>query len=568
MKIRWLLRKKWEEEECLSLSQKWKLSPLLVALILNRGINKEDFEDYLFPSFDKLHDPFLMKGMQEVVERILLSISRRERILIYGDYDVDGITATSLILKFMKDLKFPAYYYIPHRQTEGYGLNKEAIRKASSKGINLIITCDCGTSSLEEIKFARSLGIDVIVTDHHQVSKKLPSDFLIINPHNPECSYPFKELSGVGVAFKLCQAIASRVGFPEERLKTYLDLVAIGTLADIVSLVGENRTLVKLGLEMLPSATTCAGLRALINVAGLSGRKIREREVGYILAPRLNACGRLSLAKTAVKLLLSDSPGEAALLARKLNRENSRRQNLEKKMCEQAEEIISGKIKQVLVVAKESWHPGVVGLVASYLKEKYHRPAIAFSIEKNIARGSARSIPNFSIFDALLNCSDLLTSFGGHEMAAGMTLPADNIKKLEERLNFIASRTLSSDDFTPCRFFDAEIDLREINVELARQLQILSPFGPGNPKPVFLAKNVKVVDSRPLRRGKELVLSDFSKEKQFKAFWFDLTGDGRERKFLPGQVVDIFYFPSLDEWQKGEIRIEIKGAVPSTTFSQ
>lgn len=559
-KVKWFLRGNQGEEDCQALSCKWKLSPLVIKLILNRGVKESYFEDYLFPSFDKLHDPFLMKGMREAVNRILLSISRGERILIYGDYDVDGITATSLLLKFMKDLKFPAYYYIPHRQNEGYGLNKEAIKKAFAKNIKLIITCDCGTSSLEEIRFAHSLGIEVIVTDHHQISGNIPPDFIVVNPHNPECNYPFKELSGVGVAFKLCQAIAREVKFPGEKLKTYLDLVAIGTLADIVALIGENRILVKAGLEILPSQSTSPGLRALINTSGLSGRKIEEKEVGYILAPRLNACGRLSLAKTAVKLLLSDSVEEALWLARKLNRENSRRQNLEKRMCKEADDILSDKIKPVLVVANKNWHPGVVGLVASYLKEKYYRPALAFAIEKDIARGSARSIPNFPIFQALTGCSELITSFGGHQMAAGLTLPVENIERLENRLNSLAEEMLSLDDFVPCRFFDAEVGLEEIDMDLVKELQVLSPFGPGNPKPVFLAKGVRVIYSQSLGKGEKLTLSDLSGKKLFKAFFFDSFNKDKGKNTLSGKMVDIFYFPALNTWRgEQDIYLEIKG---------
>jgi len=558
IETKWLLKKKWEEEKCQILSRRWKLSPLLIKLLLNRGIKEEFFQDFLFPSFDRLHDPFLMKGMREAVDRILLSISRKEKILVYGDFDVDGITATSLLLRFLGDLKFPSYYYIPHRQNEGYGLNIEAIKKAFAKDIKLIITCDCGTSSIEEIKYARSRGVEVIVTDHHQVVDDIPLDFIVLNPRKPECSYPFKELSGVGVVFKLCQAISRKVNFSVEKLKNYLDLVAIGTLADVVTLTGENRTLVKLGLKRLPSSSTCLGLRALLGIAGLSGRKIEEKEVGYILAPRLNACGRLSLAKTAVKLLLTDSSKEALLLARRLEKENSRRQSLERRMCEEAENILSGKIKPVLVVASRRWHPGVIGLVASYLKDKYHRPALAFSIEKDIARGSARSIPNFSIFEVLSECSHLITSFGGHQLAAGLTLPAGNIKKLEEKLNFFARKMLSSDDFVSYRFFDAEVDLKHLNLPLVKELQILSPFGPGNPKPVFIARKVKIY--RRINKRK-VILADPTGGKEFEGWGFNNEEWGN---FVSEETVDIFYFPVLNSWQgKENIQLEIKGIVPS-----
>jgi len=556
---KWLLKKEWEEEECHILSSRWGFSPLLIKLLLNRGVREDSFQDYLFPSFERLHDPFSMEGMKEAVDRILLSISRKEKILVYGDYDVDGITATSLLLKFMKDLKIPSFYYIPHRQNEGYGLNKEAIKKAFAKDVKLIITCDCGTTSVEEIKFAHSLGMEVIVTDHHQVEDNLPPDFIVLNPNKPGCNYPFKDLAGVGVAFKLCQAISQRVSFPPEKLKSYLDLVAMGTLADMVSLSGENRTLVKLGLENLPSSTTSLGLRALINVTGLSGRVIEEGEIGFILAPRLNACGRLSLAKTAVKLLLTDSTKEALSLAHRLNRENSRRQNLERRMCQEGESILSGKIRKVLVVASKDWHPGVIGLVASYLKEKYHRPALAFSIEKDTARGSARSIPGFSIFKALKKCSSLLTSFGGHQMAAGLTLPSANIRKLEEELNRIAEEVLSPDDFVPRKFFDTEFELGGLNSELVRGLEILSPFGLGNPKPLFLARRVRIVRWQNINRGKKFIITDYAGEKEFEALSFN-NNEKEKRSVLSGRPIDILYFPRLNIWRGEEsILLDIKG---------
>ncbi|MBE0479332.1 single-stranded-DNA-specific exonuclease RecJ [Candidatus Aerophobetes bacterium] len=553
------MRKKWNEERCHALSLKWKLSPLLIKLLLNREVEEECFSSYFSPSFDNLHEPFCMKGMEEAVGRILLSILRKEKVLIWGDFDVDGVTATTLLLKFMHDLKSPAYYYIPHRESEGYGLNKDGIRKAFTKNIKLIITCDCGTSSVDEIKLARSLGMEVVVTDHHQVEEPPPADFILINPHNSGCTYPFKELSGVGVAFKLCQAIAQRTNFPREKLKSYLDLVAIGTLADVVPLTGENRTFVKLGMDNLPSSTTSSGLRALIKVAGLSGRAIEEKEIGYILSPRLNACGRLSLAKTAVKLLSTDSMKEALLLAHKLNRENSRRQSLEKKMCQEAEKIISKKLKYVLIVYNKDWHPGVVGLVASYLREKYNRPALAFSIDEDIARGSARSISRFSVFEALEKCSYLITSFGGHKMAAGLTLPLANLEKLEEKLNSIAEDLLCPEDFVPCKFFDAELNLSSLNKELVEELKILSPFGPGNPKPVFLAREVKVASWQNINKGKKFIITDSTGEKEFEALSFNFFNEEEEKSIFSQKPVDILYFPRLNIWrQKQTIQLDIK----------
>lgn len=541
------------------LASEWGVSPLLVKLLINRGVEADSFSSYLFPSFDHLYEPYRMKGMQEAVERILLAITRKEKLLVWGDFDVDGVTATTLLVKFMRDLKFPSYYYIPHRQNEGYGLNKEGIKKAFAKNIKLIISCDCGTSSLEEIQFAHSLGMEVIVTDHHQVETPLPPNFIIVNPCNPGCDYPFKELSGVGVAFKLCQAISQRINFPLEKLKSYLDLVAIGTLADMVPLNGENRTFVKLGLENLSRRETSPGLKALIDVAGLSTQPIEQKEIGYIIAPRLNACGRLSLAKTAVKLLLTDSNKEAFALAQHLHKENFRRQNIEKKMCKEADNILSGELKQVLFAANKDWHPGVIGLVASFLREKYNRPALAFAIDNDTARGSARSIPGFSIFEALKKCSHLISNFGGHQMAAGLTLSTSNIEKLEEELNFIAENLLSPENFVSVKLFDAELNLEVFDDELVQMLKILSPFGAGNPKPLFLARGVKVISWRNIKKGKKLIVKGCMGGKEFEALSFNSFNGEEEKIISSGELVDMLYFPKLNTWRGAQnIQLDIK----------
>jgi len=555
---RWILRKEVDQNLCLSLAQKYKLFPLLVKLLLNRELEEFEFEDYLNPSWDKLHNPFLMKGMSKAVERILCSLKRKEKILVYGDYDADGITATSLLLRFMQDFKFRSYYYIPHRQNEGYGLNKKAVKKAFHRGIKVIITCDCGTSSLEEIEFARSLDMEVIVTDHHRVEKAIPTDFIVINPHQPDCNYPFKELAGVGVAFKLLQALFLKLDLPVQKLQSYLDLVALGTLADVVSLKGENRILVKLGLDQLSTSTTPLGIRALINAVGLAGRKITEKEVTHILVPRINACGRLSLAKTAVKLILTQAPKEALILSRKLNSENSSRQSLEKKMCQQAEDMLPEKLKPVLVLSKENWHTGVIGLVASYIREKYYRPTLVFSINGDQARGSARSIPGFSIFKALEQCKHLITSFGGHEMAAGLTCPRKNIPCLEERLNTFALEVLSPEDFIPSFFFDSKLELENLSLDLLEKLDVLSPFGPGNPPLLFLASSAKILSLMPINRGMKIILGSHEGKKEFEAVCFSVFGEN-ERKIAPGDLIDILYVPFLQKWRgKSSIQLEIK----------
>ncbi|MCK4617994.1 single-stranded-DNA-specific exonuclease RecJ, partial [Candidatus Aerophobetes bacterium] len=433
----WILRDQLDREKCDFLSKKWNVSPLVAQLLNNRGIDGEAVERFLHPVWEHLHDPFLMKGMENATHRILKAISNDEKILIYGDYDVDGVTATSLLLLFFQSMRTSAYFYIPQRKTEGYGLNRISVEKAAREGIDLVITCDCGISSFQEVEYAQSLGLEVIVTDHHRIKESLIPSCTVVNPNQPDCSYPFKELAGVGVAFKLVQALAQKLSSTAVDPSEYLDLVALGTIADVVSLKDENRVLVKLGLERLQQSSNL-GLRTLLSLVGLSGKEITEGQVGFILAPRLNACGRLSLARKAVKLLLSTNARESFQLAKNLDRENVDRRRTQERMCKEAEELLPEEKGPVIVLSKSGWHAGVIGLVASYIREKYFRPTVIFSLDADQAKGSARSIPEFSIFNALKKCEDLLLSFGGHRMAAGMRILKRNIPELRKRLNELA----------------------------------------------------------------------------------------------------------------------------------
>ena len=558
IKPKWIFRKGLERERCFSLSKKWGISPLLIALLHNRGIVEEDIEKFIHPSSQDLHDPFLMKDMDRAVERIIRGIHKKERILVYGDYDADGITATSLLLKFLRDLKISGYFYIPHRQSEGYGLNRGAIRKASKENINLIITCDCGISSMEEIEYAYTLGMEVIITDHHRTETPVSPKIPVLNPHQPDCNYPFKGLSGVGVAFKLCQALVQKMGIPRDCLNNYLDLVALGTIGDIVPLRGENRILVKLGLERLNSSSLSLGLRALIKLVGLEKKKLSERQVGYILAPRLNACGRLSLAKKGVDLILSTTHQQAFRLAKDLNRENTYRQRIERRMRREADQILSiSKQDWVIVVAKKGWHPGVVGLVASYIREKYLRPSLVFSLDGKLARGSARSVPSFPIFKALEKCENLLQSFGGHKLAAGMTLPVKNIEPLKKRLNCLAHDMLSPEDFSPSYFIDAKVNLDKLNKEIVEELELLAPYGSENPLPLFLAERVHLSSLEKIRRGIKMRVASSRGEEEFEAIGFGLN----KEKELTSQkgTINIIYTPRINQYRGEEkIQLEIK----------
>jgi len=539
MEKKWIVQKSLGKEEIHSLSQKWSISPLMVQLLHNRGV-REEIRKFLYPCREDLYNPFLMKGMEEAIQVILRTIHKQKKILIYGDYDVDGITATSLLLLFLREIKANVYFYIPKRESEGYGLNKEAIDKALQKKISLIITCDCGISSFKEVEYAKSKGLEIIITDHHFPEDPLPS-CIILDPEQSDCPYPFKKLAGVGVAFKLIQGLSERFSYKKIEVTKYLDLVAIGTIADIVPLKDENRTLVKLGLECLRK-TNNVGLKALINVSSLSGKKIGEREIGFILAPRINACGRLSLAVKGVRLLLSTSFGEAHKLAQELNKENISRQRLQEEICREAEEILPKEKDPIILLYKKGWHPGVIGLVASYIKEKYFRPTFIFSLDGKNARGSARSIPSFSVFDALKECEDLLISFGGHKMAAGMEVSLENIEKLRERLNYIAYKSLSPSDFIPSLLIDTRINLEELEEKIFEELELLSPYGSENPLPLFLTTDLSISSFREVRKGYMKISLCSPGGKRFEGIGFNLKSD----EIKAPNRVDIIFSPQIN----------------------
>lgn len=558
MERKWIIREPLKREKRLSLSREWGFPPLMVQLLYNRGIvENEEVKRFLYPSLKHLQDPFLMKGMDMAVQRINEAISRKERILIYGDYDVDGISATTLLLQFLRSSGVSAYFYIPQREKEGYGLNKGSLDKAVEMGIDLIITCDCGISCLQEIDYANSLGLDVIVTDHHRVKEKVPSAYAVLDPHQPDCSYPFKELAGVGVAFKLIQALAQKSSSKKVEPWDYLDLVALGTIADVVSLRGENRILVKFGLERL-NRTSNLGLRALIEITGLDEKEIKGGHIGFILAPRLNACGRLSLSRKAVRLLLSTSWGEAIKLARDLDVENRQRQKIEGSMRREADKLLPETKESVIILIKDGWHPGLIGLLASYVREKYFRPAVIFSPQGDVARGSARSIPKFSIFNALQTCEDLLLSFGGHKMAAGMMIPTKNITILKDRLNELAEKELSAEDLVPTYFIDARVSLKELESDFFQDMELLPPYGSENPQPLFLGEGLCSFSSPEFnKKFVKTVIGAKEGEERFEAIAFSLSEEGK--RIMRSADIDMIFTPTINRWKGREtLQLEIK----------
>ena len=504
--------KKWEfynADESLvdGICQKYNLNKVVGRIIVNRNVVKdEDVRIFITPTRDDFHDPFLFKGMDIAVDRILQAINNNEKILIYGDYDVDGITSTTVLKRFFFFFLVSVETYIPNRLTEGYGLNKNAIDIIKEKGTNLIITVDCGISAIEEIDYAISLGMDVLVTDHHEVGETLPNALAVIDAKRKDNTYPFQSLAGVGVVFKLIQAISIKLGIkPEEYLK-YLDLVCVGTISDIVPLEGENRTIAKLGL-MLIKVTRNLGLRELIKSSGY--KEIDSNTISFGVAPRINACGRMGHEEEALNLFLSEDIESATQITKKLNEYNTLRQTTEKAIYEEAIQKIEEnhlEDNNSIVLGGENWHHGVIGIVSSKVTDKYYKPSILLSFEDDLAIGSGRSIQGFDLHEALTKCDDLLEKYGGHAMAVGLTLKKENFDKFKERFEQIAKEK-NIKELVPVIYIDEELKLKDINMDLVKSLSMLEPFGEANKVPLFLIKYLKIDSIRALSEGRHLKLS-------------------------------------------------------------
>lgn len=466
-------------------------SSTFLKLLEKRGLKKDsEIESFLFSGLSSLHDPFLMKNMREVKARLEEAIQNKEKIFIHGDYDVDGITGVAILVRTLERLGGKCTTFLPERERDGYGVSEEAVRKAHEQGATLIVTVDCGITAKKEIEIAQTLGMDVIVIDHHRLpSDGLPDTHLILNPLQKDCHYPFKELSAAGLAFKLSQVLLGNQAFE------FLDFVALSTVSDIAPLVGENRILVKQGLEFL-SERKNLGIRCLAEIAKLKASKIDTGHVGFILGPRLNAAGRMSSPDTALRLLLTDEPREATSLAKILNEENKARQQCEKGTTQEAirkvERTVNFNRERVLVVEGKEWHRGVIGIVASRLVEKYSRPAIVISIEEGIGRGSGRSIKGFHLFNALQASEAVLEEFGGHEQAAGLTILESKIPLLREKINAYAQEHLSFEAFKQPLVVDLELEPKELTDPFLHELELLAPYGIGNPRPVFRSRHLQL----------------------------------------------------------------------------
>ena len=491
----WYIKPSDSKLQC-ELSKGLGVSPLTSQLLINRGItNQDEAKNFLFSNLEHLSDPWQINDMEAAWERFLLAKEKGERILVYGDYDVDGLTATAIMVEFIKNVGLEVEYIIPNRMENGYGLTIDMIPAIEAKNCSLVITVDCGIASIEEIKMLKEKGIDVIVTDHHLPGENLPEASAVVNPKlkSPKEAY---DLAGVGVAFKIIQAFSQRLQMPNQ-ISGILDLVVLGTVADIVPLFGDNRIFAKEGLKLLAS-TERKGLKALIDIAGITGEDITTHELAFGLAPRINAVGRVGDSTPALELLLTDSIQRAGELAKILNRTNQQRQVIDTAIAKQAEEMLEGldlSTQRVVVLASELWHPGIVGIVASRIAHKIYRPVILIAIEGEKGRGSGRSINQCNIHEGLHHCSELLEGFGGHELAAGVTIAVDKIEEFRNKINAWANN-LDENIFIPKVFGDAEVVLSELHMELVNELENLAPFGEGNPSPLLMCRDIDVVNSR------------------------------------------------------------------------
>lgn len=544
------------------MSQALSVSPLVAALLISRGFGEtEAAERFLAPGLGDLHDPYLLRDMDRAVERILRAVDSKEKILVWGDYDVDGTTGTVVLRKALEILGAETEYHVPHRFREGYGLNIEYLQKARDRGCTLAISVDTGSRAFEPAEWAKENGLDLIITDHHlsDPERGNPNAYAVVNPNQRECAYPDKHLAGVGVAFKVAHALLRERG-KESLIPAFLKVVAIGTIADIMQLSGENRAIVALGLRDLPSARNF-GLKALMEVADCKS-DMSSYDIGFRVAPRINAAGRMDEALTVVKLFESGSFEEARGLALKLDEANRERQRVQKMISEFAlQEYIDGGGRErqpyVAVVAGEGWHRGVIGLASSRITDKLYRPSLVISLEDGIGHGSARSIDGFNLHDALENCKELFEKFGGHAAACGFTLLEENIDPLRERLNEYAARMLSENDLVPELRIDAAVQSGTLTLELVDDLKRLEPYGAGNPKPKFVTGGLTLAGDPFVMKQKHLKLRLVDEAgRPFEAVWWDGVDKSHGQTPAAGDRIELAYTPEANNWQ-GNTRLQL-----------
>lgn len=546
---RWKIREVDDDYVIRSLADSLNISEVLAKLLVLRDIrNFVQAKNFFRPSIDSLYDPFLMDGMERATSRLIKALTENELITIYGDYDVDGTCSTAILYLFLKELDANVEYYIPKRLTEGYGISALGIEQVKIRGTSLMIAVDCGITAIEETDLVNNLGMDLIICDHHQPKEKIPNAFAVLDPLKPFCNYPFKYLSGAGIAFKLAQGIAERIGKRGMPLK-YLDLVALAGAADIVPLIDENRVLVGEGIKII-NQNPRPGVEALIEKSNIHPGSLNTGQIVFTLAPRINAVGRLGDAERAVELLITKNKDEAIQLAQVLETENYERRKIDVDTYDNALSLVENtmdlKEELAIILHQEAWHPGVIGIVASRLVEKYYRPTIMLTTVDGVAKGSARSISNFNIYEALKQCEDLLIHFGGHQAAAGLAVEVEKIDEFKQKFNKIVRETITEDDLLPEIHIDSKLKFSEITPKFLRIIEMFSPFGPGNMRPVFLSEEVSVAGVPRIVGNDHLLftLKQNGCEKVFDCIGFNM-GNYCEVIGRNGQLLNIAY--SIDK---------------------
>lgn len=545
------------------LAKELNIVPVLANLLVQRGITSfEEARAFFTPSLDDLHDPFLMKDMDKAADRVERAIANNERILIYGDYDVDGTTSVALLYSFLRDHTDNIDYYIPDRYTEGYGLSFVGMEYAASTDVDLIIALDCGIKGVEEVRHAKASGIDMIVCDHHRPGKVLPPAVAILNPKQDDCDYPYDELSGAGIGFKLMQALAPSFNLAFEELEVYLDLVVVSIGSDIVPITGENRTLAWFGLQQIRNHPR-AGLAALIDLSGKKKDGYTVSDIVFQVGPRINAAGRMGHAKKAVELLIADTVEEAEASSEHLQEQNQDRKNLDQQITDQALAMVEGDPwmhdARSTVLFNQHWHKGVVGIVASRVIETYYRPTIILTESNGMATGSARSVRGFDVHDAIEQCSDLLEQFGGHKYAAGLTMKIENVQPFRERFNEVVAASITEEQRTPIVHIDSELDFDQIDGKFFRVLQRFEPFGPGNMNPSFKTTGLRDAgQTRPVGSLREHAKLDVFQQKtniRMSGIAFKL-GDCCE-ELSAGRSAAMVYSLETNEWN-GKVSLQMK----------